>query len=165
MNLKNNELFQWLELKEMIHRKDKKERIRIIIDYMNKFFGCLTQTQTPATIVCKVFNHEEKKCDVIQMTPRDFFSQMQNKRVKLGGKVQNLAQFWLNHERRKEYNGIIYSPEPLGEIERLYLNKYTGFKYEKMNPNPFTTPEGDPRGNVNLRIYIQHLKKICGKPE
>ncbi len=163
MDLRKLEFFDWNLLKCLMHGHEKKKKIKIMVEYMNKFFGILTQTNSSMPILCKVYNQEENKCDVIQTTQRDFFQQMQNKKMNQKGKPVNIAVIWFNHEKRKEYHGIVYSPKPLGELERNYLNTYTGFKFERMDPNPYSTDQGDPRGNNSLRIYLQHLERICGE--
>lgn len=162
IDLRKKEFFDWNELKNLMHKKEKKLKIKILIEYMNRFFGYITQTTTSLPIICKVYNQEEDKCEVIQTTQRDFFQMMQNKKVKQKGKMTNIAVIWFNHERRREYNGMIYSPKPLGDMEKNYLNTYTGFKYARIDPNPYATQEGDPKGNEPLRIYLKHLQKICG---
>lgn len=164
IDLKKKEFFEWGVLKQILHGQEKKIKTRILIEYMNNFFGYITQTSTSIPIICKVYNQEEDKCEVIQTTQRDFFQMMQNKKVKQKGKMVNIAVIWFNHERRQEYNGIIYCPRPLRDTEKTYLNTYTGFKYDKIDPNPYSTPEGDIKGNETLKIYLNHLKQICGDP-
>lgn len=165
IDLRQQDLFTWTLLKASLHGHAKNDKIALVVTYMNKYFAYLTGISTQTPIVCKVYSHEEEKCDIMYITLRDFIQTMQNKAIKIRGKFVNIATIWLKHERRQEYNGVIYSPKPLGPLEKNYLNTFLGFKFDPPpDPSPYANPEGDERGKAGLRVYLQHLHRVCGNP-
>ena len=167
IDLRSQDLFHWPLLKGRLHGLSKVERISVCVKYMNEYYAYLTGCSTQTPIVCKIFNDVEEKCDVMYITLRDFGQIMQNKKIKLKGKLVNIAYIWLNNEKRQEYNGVIYSPKPLGNVAVNYLNTFTGFKYPRSLPEveggpwPYASPEGPERGKEALRVYLGHLWKVC----
>lgn len=162
IDLKQNTLFDWDELKGLVARKDKYDRIRITVEYMNKFFAYLTGCGTLQPIVQKVYDNVNGKADVIFTSVREFSEKMQNKTLKVGKKSFSVGFIWLKHEKRLEYYGVVYSPKPMGNLEKNYLNKYTGLKWPKPDINFYSDPNGDESGKDSLRVYLTHLKSICG---
>lgn len=162
IDLKQNTLFTWDELKGRIAGKDKYDRVRIVVEYMNEFFAYLTGCSTMSPIVQKIYDSSNEKADVIFTSVREFSEKMQNKVIKVGKKTYSIGFIWLKHEKRQEYYGVIYSPKSMGSLEKNYLNKYTGLKWPKPEVNMYKDLNGDEPGKESLRVYVEHLKKICG---
>jgi len=78
-------------------------------------------------------------------TPADFKSRYANKKIKVGRRLLNIAEVWLQHPQRRSYNGITFNPAGAGPDQ---FNTFQGF--------PVTPEAGD------CSLYLRHIhENIC----
>ena len=82
------------------------------------------------------------------------------------GKPKNKAQIWIKHQKRRQFEGIIFHPQPK-EIEGNYYNIFRGFsvepkkgsceKYKEHTRTVICSNNSEPKYNCGFRFILRLL--------
>lgn len=116
MDLRDVQQFDWRHAASL--------RDQLLVQYMNRFFFVVERESQP--IAMKSWNAARRCNEVLLLSYDRFNLLMTNKRISQGGRLVNVAHYWLNHTERAQYSQIIYWPGP---TEETVFNLCTGYQW------------------------------------
>ena len=125
------------------------------IDRMNKEFA-MVLVGGKHQILQETTNH--KKQFEMKLINEEAFHRIYNKEIhQLGnGKTMTLSKFWVGHEKRRTYKGIVFYPEQKIPVD--YYNLWRGFAVKELTPSDIVSEDAIKA----VDLFQEHvLENVC----
>ena len=107
-----------------------------------------------AVVVNEIFNETTKKHELTYSSPTDFKYRYENQKIFTQGRERNVADYWLKHPKRRQYERMNFLPNGEKVIGNSY-NLWRGFAFSPQPSNP-----ENPNDITKFRKFIEHLRYI-----
>lgn len=129
---------------------------------LNDQFAVISDFGGKCVVLSETYDHALDRARISRQAFADFEKRFQNKRVQIGTKsdgttpvFEKLGKWWLNHERRRQYDTVTFAPAR--DLENVY-NLWRGFACEA-RPGDCSLYLDHVRDNVcrGNDLYYQYL--------
>jgi hypothetical protein len=116
-------------------RKAKLDLLDLALHIMNHYFAVVRSTKAVylETIYSRDANGQLEPKETIHRSGRDFLEVCRNFQLQsLPGKSKEVAKFWESSSRRREYDQIVFEPDPSKGSSR-HFNLFSGLKFKPLD--------------------------------
>lgn len=174
IDLTTKDTFNWKYIRGKIKQlpedsKTQKNICKILIRYMNRYFGLIkSHSKTGILFVEKTYNEETKSIEILEYGRDQFFCLFSNKKVYINSKKPayvEIGKLFYTSDYRRDYERKVYNPSYIQKFSKddyhpkfNVLNVYSGMRWTDEECK--LVYDTNPKAIANMELFRKHLYEI-----